>query len=94
MTFTFLFFEIYKIFESFGYYIFSAISGVIIFLWGVAVGRNNNTEEYKISETNGEILELRAENKQLISKNKDLVGERDLYLNTLSGLRHLLRKGE
>lgn len=70
------------------------ILGLIIFLWGKAVGTNETTEQYKISEKNSELLTLRREVKLLLFKVKTLTEDNKLYLNTLSGLRHLLRKGE
>jgi len=70
------------------------ILGLIIFLRGKAVGTNETTEQYKISEKNSELLTLRREVKLLLFKVKTLTEDNKLYLNTLSGLRHLLRKGE
>ncbi|MDA3939621.1 MAG: hypothetical protein PF693_09960 [Spirochaetia bacterium] len=68
------------------------VLGIILFLWGVAVGRNEDCEAYKIQNTESEILKLRLDKIKLTEDKKILLEKNKLYMNTLSGLRHLLRK--
>ncbi len=68
------------------------VLGIIIFLWGRAVGVNQTTEDYKIKDKKSEVLELRRRCAELEDKNKRLMAKNKLYMETFSGFRHLVRK--
>lgn len=70
------------------------ILGVILFLWGRAIGVNQTTEEYKIKDKNSEVLRLRRRNAELEAKNKKLMIKNKFYMETFSGFRHLIRKAD
>ena len=70
------------------------ILGIVLFLWGRAVGVNQTTELYKLQDEKSEILELRRENKRLKFDNVKLRESNKFYLNLFSSMRHLIKKGE
>ena len=70
------------------------ILGIVLFLWGRAVGVNQTTELYKLQDEKSEILELRRENKRLKFDNVKLIESNKFYLNLFSSMRHLIKKGE
>ena len=70
------------------------ILGIVLFLWGRAIGVNQTTELYKLQDEKSEILELRRENKRLKFDNDKLRESNKFYLNLFSSMRHLIKKGE
>jgi len=75
-------------------YLVYAIIAVIIFLWGRAIGVNQTTEDYKIADSNAEVLGLRQKNQQLKVRNEELVRKNKFYLGIFSTIRHNIKKGE
>ena len=53
------------------------ILGVIVFLWGKAIGFNETAEAFKISDKKETVAKLRLEVIQLRSQNKELILENE-----------------
>lgn len=71
-----------------------SVAGILIFLAGKALGFLAASEKSKLQDKNGEVLKLRQNNKILIMENNRLTKSNKKYLDTLSGVRYLLRKGD
>ena len=56
-----------------------AVLGVVVFLWGYAVRKNQENEDYKLSEYKKEKLSLREENQKLKMDNKNLAEQNVKY---------------
>jgi len=48
------------------------ILAIIIWLWSRAVTKNSITEEYKLSQCDNEIQDLRLENRSLVAESKKM----------------------
>ena len=70
------------------------ILGIVLFLWGRAVGVNQTTELYKLQDEKSEIMKLRRENTALKYNNAKLTEKNKFYLSLQSSMKHLVDKGE
>jgi len=70
------------------------IVGIIIFLWGYAVRKNQETETYKLSQYKKEKLELRQENAELAKENKKLEDNYIKYRKFYHRIRNVEVEGE